>query len=68
MARWSSGLVTPRPPCCKTMGVDHGGTDVRVSQQGLDGANVRTALQEMSGEAVSERMRADPLPRLLIPV
>ena len=39
-------------------GCDHGGTDVRVSQQGLDGANVRTALQEMSGEAVA---RDDPL-------
>ena len=43
------------------VGVDHGGTEVRVSQQGLDGANVRAPLQEMSGEAVPERMRADPL-------
>ena len=30
------------------VGVDHGGTGVRVSQQGLDGANVRTALQDAS--------------------
>ena len=43
------------------VGVDHGGADVRVSQQGLDGANVRAPLQEMSGEAVPERMRTDPL-------
>ena len=43
------------------MGVDHGGTDVRVPQQRLDGANVRTPLQKMSGEAVPERMRTDPL-------
>ena len=35
------------------VGVDHGGTDVRVSRQGLDGANVRAPLQEMSGKAVS---------------
>ena len=31
-----------------------------VCPQGLDGANVRTPLQKMSGEAVSERMRTDP--------
>ena len=43
------------------VGVDHGGPDVRVSQQGLDGANVGTALQEMSGKGVPERMRTDPL-------
>ena len=47
------------------VGVDHGGTDVRVSQQGLDGANVRAPLQEMSGKAVPECMRTT---RLLIPV
>ena len=34
------------------VGVDHGGADVRVSRQGLDGANVRAPLQEMSGKAV----------------
>ena len=61
MARSSSGLMTPWPPCCRTWGVDHGGTDVRVPQQRLDGANVRTPLQKMSGEAVPERMRTDPL-------
>ena len=61
MARSSSGLMTPWPPCCRTWGVDHGGADVRVSQQGLDGANVRTPLQKMSGKAVPERMRTDPL-------
>ena len=43
------------------VGVDHGGTDVRVPQQGLDGANVRTPLQKMSGEAVPQCMRTDPL-------
>ena len=43
------------------VGVNHGGADVRVSQQGLDGANVRTPLQEMCGEAVAKRMRTDPL-------
>ena len=35
------------------VGVDHGGTDVRVSQQGLDGANVRAPVQEIGGEAVT---------------
>ena len=53
--------MTPRPPCCKTLGVDHGGTHVSVSQKGLFGADIRTTLQEMSGEAVPERMCADPL-------
>ena len=43
------------------VGVDHGGTDARMSQQGLDGANIRAPLQEMSGKAVPERMRTDPL-------
>ena len=35
------------------VGVDHGGADMCVSQQGLDGANVRAPLQEMSGKAVA---------------
>ena len=35
------------------VGVDHDRTDVRVSQQGLDGANVRAPVQEIGGEAVS---------------
>ena len=42
------------------VGVDHGGADVRVPQQGLGGANVRASLQEMSGKAVPGRMRTDP--------
>ena len=37
------------------VGADHGGTGVRVTGQGLDGANVRAPLQEMGGEAVPER-------------
>ena len=53
--------MTPWPPCCKTLGVDHGGTHVPVSRKGLFGADIRTTLQEMSGEAVPERMCADLL-------
>ena len=41
--------------------IDHGGADVGMPQQGLDGANVRTPLQKTGGEAVPERMRTDPL-------
>jgi hypothetical protein len=42
-------------------GVDHGRRDVAVAQELLDGADVVTALQQMSGEGVTERVAAGAL-------
>jgi len=40
----------------KHVGVDHGGLQTVVTHQGLDGADVAAALQEMGGKAVSQGM------------
>ena len=45
----------------RDVGVDNGRADIRMPQQGLDDSNVRAPSQKMSGEAVPERMRTDPL-------
>ena len=39
------------------MGIDLGGGDIRVPEQLLHDAEVRTAREQVGGEAVSERMR-----------
>ena len=41
------------------MGVDHGGFDIFVTEEFLDGADVVAALQEVSGEGVAEGVTAD---------
>ena len=43
------------------MEVDHGGGDIGMTEKALNGANVRSRFQEMSGEAVSECMGCDAL-------
>jgi len=43
------------------VGVDHGGFDVGVAEEFLDGANVVAILQEVGGEAVAEGVGADAL-------
>ncbi len=39
------------------VGVDHGGSHIRVAQQFLHGADVRAALQQSGGEGVAQRVR-----------
>ena len=39
------------------MGVDHGGGHIRVAQQFLHRANVRTGFQQVRGEAMTQRVR-----------
>jgi len=41
------------------VGVDHGGFDVFVAEQFLDGADVAAALQEVGGEGMTESVRGD---------
>jgi len=41
------------------MGVDHGGFDVFVSEEFLNGANVVAVLEEVGGEGVTEGVRGD---------
>ena len=36
------------------VGIDHGGADVLVAEEGLDGADVVTGFEEMGGEAMAE--------------
>ncbi len=40
------------------MGVDHGGVDVAVAEQFLDGAYVVAVFEEVGGEGMPERMAA----------
>ena len=42
------------------MGVDLGGGDVGVAEQGLDHPQIRAALQQVGGEGVAQDVRADP--------
>jgi hypothetical protein len=43
------------------VGVDHGGFDVFVSEQFLDGADVITVLEEVGSEGVAEGVATDAL-------
>ena len=43
------------------MGVDLGGADVGVAEEGLDGADVGTVHEEVGGEGVAEGVRRDVL-------
>src|SRR5205807_28046 len=43
------------------VGVDHGGADVGVAEQVLDGADVAARLEQVGGEAVPQGVRADAL-------
>lgn len=43
------------------VGVDHGGGDVAVAEELLDGADVVAALEEVGGEGVAEGVAGDSL-------
>ena len=45
-------------PLLEHVGVDHGGGDILVAQQRLNGADIRAALQQMGGETVTKRVGA----------
>ena len=64
-SRPSPGLVERAPHAAtatvQDMGVDHGGADVLVSEELLDGADVVAVLEEMGGEGVAEGVAGDAL-------
>ena len=41
------------------MGVDFGGGDIGMAQQGLHGAQIRAAFHQMGGEGMAQHMRRD---------
>jgi hypothetical protein len=41
------------------VGIDHGGGDIDMSEEFLDGANISSGFQQVGCEAVSERMAGD---------
>ena len=43
------------------VGIDHGGFDVFVAEEFLDGADVVAALEEVGGEGVAEGVATDAL-------
>ena len=50
----------PRPGAfVQDMGIDHGGLDVGVAEEFLDGADVLSGLQQMGGEAVPKAVRRE---------
>ncbi len=48
-------------PLLQHVSVDHGGGDVIVTEQSLDGPDIRASLEEVSGETVPEAVGGDPL-------
>lgn len=48
-------------PFVEDVGVDHGGADVLMAQEFLDGSNVVPLLQKMRGKAVAKGMAGDRL-------
>ena len=49
------GTLNGLSPLVESVGVDHGGADVLVSQEYLDGADVAAGLREVGGEIFSVR-------------
>lgn len=43
----------------KHMGVDHGGGDIGVAQEFLNGTDIVTAFEQMSGKAVAQSVAVD---------
>ena len=54
------GLDHLPQPVRRHVGVDLGGPNVGVTQQGLHHAQVRAALQQMGRKGMPQHMRADP--------
>ena len=56
--KWKSGGIegagNPAPAPVEDMGVDHGGSDIGVSEQLLDGSDVVAVFDEMGGEGMAE--------------
>ena len=48
-------------PSVEDVGVDHRRPEVAVAEEHLDGADVRTALEQVGGEGVPEGVAGDPL-------
>lgn len=46
--------MTPRPPLFRTVGVNHGGRDVTMAKEFLDGPDVGVGLQQVSRKGVPE--------------
>jgi len=57
----------PEGAAVNQMGIDHGGPDILVTQQRLDGADVGSCFEQVRGEAVPQGVAARPLlePRCL---
>jgi len=51
----------PMAAAIQHMGINHGGGDIGVTQELLDGADVVAAFQQMGGKAVTQGMTVDPL-------
>ena len=49
------------------MGIDHGGSDITMPQQLLDGADIKIGLQQVTGKAMAKGMRRYPLADLCAP-
>src|SRR5512136_578475 len=62
-AGWQRLLIqgTLYGPCAalEHMGVDHGGFDILVTEQFLDGTDVVTILEKLGGEGMAEGMRGN---------
>src|SRR5260370_29366281 len=55
------GALHLREPGLGQVGVDGGGVEALVTEQGLDGLEAGASLDEVGGESVSERARSDVL-------
>ena len=58
------GAFYRQSPALQDVGVDHGGFDILMSEQFLDGANVVSTLQEVRSKRVTECMRGHMLVNL----
>ncbi len=58
LGSWMSLMVAVTKPLCGYMGVNLGGGETSVSEQLLYAANVRSRVEQVSGEAMTKRMRA----------
>ena len=61
------GTPDPSATLVQDMGVDHGGADVFVAEELLDGTDVVAVFQEVGRERVAQRVAGDPLPQTHLP-
>jgi hypothetical protein len=55
------GAADGEGPLAEDVGVDHGGADIGVAEEFLDGADVVAVLEEVGGEGVAEGVAVDAL-------